>query len=226
MLALKAWRDLAHLRGQSLAIALVIASGVAMLVMAQSTYHSLEGTRARFYADYAFADVWAGAKRAPEALAARLADIPGVQTVETRVAAPATLVLADFADPVRAQVLSLPEDGRAPQLNRLHLRRGRLPLAQGRDEAVVSEAFAEAHGLQPGDALEATLYGRRQRLRLVGIALSQFAPPAPSLFADAREQKGREVAGTLDRLKQRFGAHAVTRAALLPRPPPEPRAGG
>ena len=73
MLALKAWRDLAHLRGQSLAIALVIASGVAMLVMAQSTYHSLEGTRARFYADYAFADVWAGAKRAPEALAARLA---------------------------------------------------------------------------------------------------------------------------------------------------------
>ncbi len=98
MLALKAWRDLAHLRGQSLAIALVIASGVAMLVMAQSTYHSLEGTRARFYADYAFADVWAGAKRAPEALAARLADIPGVQTVETRVAAPATLVLADFAD--------------------------------------------------------------------------------------------------------------------------------
>jgi len=189
MLALKAWRDLAHLRGQSLAIALVIASGVAMLVMAQSTYHSLEGTRARFYADYAFADVWAGAKRAPEALAARLADIPGVQTVETRVAAPATLVLADFADPVRAQVLSLPEDGRAPQLNRLHLRRGRLPLAQSRDEAVVSEAFAEAHGLQPGDTLDATLYGRRQRLRLVGIALSpefvyQIQPGA--VFPDFR----------------------------------------
>lgn len=189
MLALKAVRDLLHLRGQSLAISLVIASGVAMLVMAQSTYTSLEGTRARFYADYAFADVWANAKRVPEIVAQRIADIDGVQGVETRVVAPATLALAGFADPVRAQVLSLPEDGSTPLLNRLHLRQGRLPLSEARDEAVVSEAFAQAHGLAPGDTLDATLYGKRQRLRLVGIALSpefvyQIQPGA--VFPDFR----------------------------------------
>ena len=70
----KAVRDLWHLRGQALAIAFVIAGGIATLVMAQSTYQSLEGTRARFYGDYALADVWASAKRAPDPLAERIAD--------------------------------------------------------------------------------------------------------------------------------------------------------
>ena len=168
----KAARDLWHLRGQALAIAFVIAGGIATLVMAQSTYQSLEGTRARFYADYALADVWASAKRAPNTLAARLAAIPGVQTVETRLAAAATLSVAGFAEPVRAQVLSLPKFGGQPLLNRLYLRSGRLPDPEAARETLVSEAFAAAHGLRPGDRLVATIYGHRQELDIVGIAIS------------------------------------------------------
>src|SRR5687767_11020962 len=109
----KAFRDLWHLRGQALAIALVIAAGIANLVMATSTLESLLLTRDRFYADYGFADVWAGAKRAPEGLAARIAALDGVQTVETRIVAPANLSLEGFADPVKALVLSLPASGEA-----------------------------------------------------------------------------------------------------------------
>ncbi|HSE12518.1 MAG TPA: ABC transporter permease, partial [Rudaea sp.] len=168
----KALRDLRHLRGQALAIAFVIAGGIATLVMSQSTYQSLEGTRARFYGDYALADVWASAKRAPNPLAERIAAIPGVQAVQTRLMASATLAVANFDEPVRAQVLSLPKYGGQPLLNKLYLRSGRLPDPEAMRETLVSEAFAEAHRLRPGDHLEATIYGHRQRLDIVGVAIS------------------------------------------------------
>ncbi len=172
MLQRKAVRDLWHLRSQALAIALVIAGGIATLVMSQSTYQSLQGTRARFYADYALADVWASAKRAPNTLAARIAAIPGVQTVETRLVAAATLDVAGFDEPVRAQVLSLPKIGGQPLLNKLYLRSGRLPSPDAPRETLVSEAFAQAHGLRPGDDLDATIYGHHQTLRICGVAMS------------------------------------------------------
>lgn len=45
----KALRDLWLMRGQALAIALVIASGIAMLVMSQATLDSLRNTSATLY---------------------------------------------------------------------------------------------------------------------------------------------------------------------------------
>ena len=47
----KALRDLWLMRGQAVAIALVIASGIAMLVMSQATLESLRQKRAKLYAD-------------------------------------------------------------------------------------------------------------------------------------------------------------------------------
>ncbi|MDP1697052.1 MAG: ABC transporter permease [Erythrobacter sp.] len=167
----KAIGDLWHLRGQGIAIALVIAAGIANLVMAHSTYASLQGTRERFYRDYAMADVWAGCKRAPEALLARIAQIPGVAHAQSRLIALGNLSVPGFHDPVKAQVLSLPATGE-PRLNRLYLRAGRLPSAEHPDEAVLSESFASAHGLILGDRIRATLNGRSQWFRVVGVALS------------------------------------------------------
>ena len=37
---------------------------------------------------------------------------------------------------------------------------------------ILSEGFADTHGLDPGDRLVAILNGRRQELRIVGVALS------------------------------------------------------
>lgn len=44
------------------------------------------------------------------------------------------------------------------------------PFAQG--EVLVSDAFAQAHKLVPGDRLRATVYGRSQWFTIVGIAVS------------------------------------------------------
>jgi putative ABC transport system permease protein len=167
----KLLRDLWRLRGQVLAIALVMASGVGVLVMSLTTVEALGETALAYYERYRFADVFARVERAPEHLADRLRAIPGVQAVETRVVHTAMLDIHGFEEPVIGQLVSLPERSE-PRLNRLALRAGRLPAPGRPDEVVLSEPFAQAHGLVPGDQLRAVVNGRWRELVVVGLALS------------------------------------------------------
>lgn len=167
----KILRDLGHLKGQAAAIALVIASGVMTLVIAVTSLDALTITKERFYSEYQFADVFAEITRAPESAVERFRDAPGINQIETRVQAPVRLEVASFDDPIRGTMLSLP-DGGEPLLNRLYLREGRLPEPGREREVVVSEAFAEAHGLGSGDTLRAIIDGRLTDLQISGIALS------------------------------------------------------
>jgi putative ABC transport system permease protein len=182
----KLLRDLRELRGMVLAIALVQIGGIATFVMSLSTYDSLLLTQENYYREQRFADVFAVLKRAPEQVARRIRDIPGVERVQTRVVAAARVTVPDFAEPVTATLVSIPDTGPI-LLNGLHLRRGRLPEPYRDDEVVVDDTFATAHGLQPGDRLTATIHGRRERLTIVGIALSPeyIYPIAPgAVFPD------------------------------------------
>ena len=167
----KLWRDLWRMKGQALAIALVVMCGVGTYIMFLSTLQALRQTQEIYYRAYRFADVFASLQRAPEALRQRIAAIPGVEQVETRVAAQVRLDMPNFPEPVAGAVMSLPDSG-PPRLNGLHLRSGRLPAPGRGDEVVVSTAFAKAHQLKLGDSFHAILKGRRQALTLVGTALS------------------------------------------------------
>ena len=167
----KLLRDLWHVRGLIIAVALVISAGIATFVMSLSTLRALEETRDVYYERYRFADVFAFARRAPERLVPRLADIPGVKAVDTRIVRDVTLDVAGFGEPVIGRLISIPESGRIG-LNDILIRQGR-SVAQGRpDEAVISEAFAEAHRLRPGDRFHATINGKKRHLDIVGVALS------------------------------------------------------
>jgi len=182
----KLWRELWAMRMQALAIAMVIVSGVSIFIMSLSTLDSLYETRESYYRDHHFAHVFASLKRAPLSVKQHIEEIPGVDKVETRVVAYVNLDVADFTDPVSGHIVSLPDNSRG-LLNQIYLRNGRL-FEPGRDnEIVLSEAFSNAHGLQPGDTLGATINGRRKSLTIVGIALSpeyiyQIAPGA--MFPD------------------------------------------
>ncbi len=176
----KLQRELWQMRAQAMAIALVIASGIATYVMSLSTLDSLLLTRDTYYRDYRFAEVFASLKRAPDSLASRIGEIPGVARMETRVVASVSLDVAGFTDPVSGLLISVP-DFREPLLNQLYLGQGRMVRPERDDEAVVHEAFAQAHGLEIGDTLQAVINGRRKQLRIVGVALSpeyiyQLAP--------------------------------------------------
>jgi putative ABC transport system permease protein len=170
-LDLKLIRDMGKMKGQIFAVGLVMACGLAMMIMSRSLILSLESTRDAYYTKYRFADIFCDLKRAPNALRARLAQIEGVAAVESRVKGKTTLDLPGLSEPADGIIHSIPED-RQQQLHLLYIRSGRLPELGSHNEVIVGEAFANAHGFQPGDQIDATIYGARQRLKIVGIALS------------------------------------------------------
>jgi putative ABC transport system permease protein len=192
-------RDLWSMRGPLAAIVAVMSCGVATFVMSLSMIHSLRSTLEDFYADGRFGQVFAQLERAPLTLVDRIAAVPGVATVEGRISEGVILRVPDFEEPVTARVVSLSDDPDGG-LNRVHLRTGRVPersprgrarggrVADADDiaapaeppvtdagralEVLVNDAFAVAHGLTPGDTMEAILDGRLQTVRIVGTALS------------------------------------------------------
>ncbi|MEO0490831.1 MAG: ABC transporter permease, partial [Cyanobacteria bacterium J06659_2] len=165
----KLFRDLLHMRGQVLAIVLIVACGIASLVTMMSTYSSLKLTQTTYYDQYRFADVFVQLKRAPDSLISRFEAIPGVGTVRSRVVKDVTLSVEGLAAPATGRLISIPEQP-TPMLNDLFIRTGRYP-EQG-DEVLASEAFAKANHFEINDTVGAIINGRWQTLRIVGTALS------------------------------------------------------
>jgi putative ABC transport system permease protein len=167
----KLFRDLGRMKGQMVAVSLVMACGLAMMIMTRSLIFTLESTREAYYQRNRMADVFATLKRAPLSMADRIAELPGVAAVETRVVVDVTLDLPGVLEPATGHIVSIPED--KPQvLNQLFLRNGRLPRADERRGVVVGEAFAKANALQPGDSIAAIINGHRDTLFITGIGLS------------------------------------------------------
>ena len=167
----KVIRDLRAIWAQALAIALVLACGGMVLVLAHSTERALSETRAAYYDRNRFANVFATATRAPQALLAEIAAIPGVAVAEGRVGFHLLLDLEGMVEPAVARVISLPL-ARPPRLNVPILRAGRLPDPARPDEVALSEPFALVHGLLPGTRFVALLNGARRELQVVGHVLS------------------------------------------------------
>lgn len=185
----KLLRDLWHMRSQALAIALVVAAGVAMYVTYLSNFDSLRRTLETYYERQRFADVFVSLKRAPDRLKARLESLPGVDVVDPRVVVGVTLDIAGLNEPAAGLLVSIPGDGR-PRLNDVYLRAGRWPEPGRPDEVLASEAFCTAHGFKPGAEVAAVINGRRRHLRIVGIALSPeyvyLIPPGEMIPDDRR----------------------------------------
>ena len=170
-LDIKLFRDLRRLWPLVLAVALVIAGGVATLLMSVGSYRSLEETRTAYYERYRFADIFATVSRAPKTLVDQIAEISGVAAVDARIAKLALLDIPSFSEPATGQFISIPETG-GPALNQLHIRLGRMPEPGRAEEVVINESFANAHAFTPGARFSAILNGRKRQLVVVGIALS------------------------------------------------------
>lgn len=215
----KLLRDLRHLWGQSLAIALVVACGIAIFVAMQTNYESLQLSQTTYYDQYRFAQVFGQLKRAPESLVTQIRDIPRVAQVQTRVVVDVILDVPNRPEPVTGRLISIPDEP-VPMLNDLYLRQGRYIEPRVGDEVLVSEAFAEANGLHLGDRLGAVINGRWQSLQIVGIALSPeyvYEIRSSDIFPDNQRfgvlWMGREALGTAFNMDGAFNDVSLT---LLP----------
>jgi len=167
----KLLRDLWRIRGQVVAISLVIGAGIAMFLLLLSAFASLDLTQREYYQRERFGHVFASLTRAPQWVAEDISSIPGVTQVQTRVVADVTLDVPGLDEPATGHFVSVPEGAR-PAVNDLALSRGRWVSRDRPDDVIVNRTFADANHLDLGDAFSAVLNGRRRRLRIVGIALS------------------------------------------------------
>ncbi len=167
----KLFRDLLHLRGQVIAVALVVACGIAMLVTMWSAYQMLLRSQQSYYSSHRFADVFAHARRAPASLETDIRKISGVAAVRSRIVVDVTLDIPGLDEPATGRLSSIPEH-RRPMMNDILLREGRWIDPDRDDEVIVSEIFAKANELEIGSTLGAVINGTWRDLRVAGIGLS------------------------------------------------------
>jgi len=170
-LDLKLIRDLWRMRGQAVAIAIVLAAASATFILSMGVHRSLFETREVYYSQNNFGDVFASMTRAPRSIVARVAEIEGVQRAEGSIVQYAILDYPDRVEAVRALLQSFDEYGRN-RLNLVTLKSGRMPAPGQPGEVVVDEAFALANNVRLGDEVDAIIYGRKQRLEIVGVGLA------------------------------------------------------
>ncbi len=211
----KLLRDLRLLWSQVLTLALVVGAAVAGFITTYSAYDSLDWSRQRYYEDANFADVFADLRRAPEPVAARLRELPGVSQVETAITQQVQITIPGVDDPLTGRINGI-DWRRLPQVNRLYLRSGRMIAGRnGRQlEALVSEAFAIARQLRAGDTVLALLNGKREQLLIVGIALTPDtifagATGAPDLKGFGVFWVDREALGSAYEMQGAFNHVAV-----------------
>lgn len=171
MLDRKVLRDLAALRLQALAIALVIAAGVSVQLLSSGLMTSLSETRTAYYDQQKMADIWAPVVRAPLGVLSDLRTIDGLLAAEVRLRFPARLDVAGAGGLLPAEVISLPEAGEAA-VNRTYLASGRMPSPGRADEALLLKRFAEANGISVGDEIAIILRGRKVTVSISGLATS------------------------------------------------------
>lgn len=168
----KLGRDLRGTLGTLLTVVAIIAVGTGSYIGMRSAQRILLTSQAAYYREYRFADFWIDVKKAPQGAVERVAELPGIATLETRVVFDVILDLPDRIRPIGGRLISTPACGFDKGLNGICLIRGS-GFSDDRDEEVIlSEAFAKAHGLEPGDRIQLILNRKLESFVIVGTAIS------------------------------------------------------
>jgi len=163
-------RDVWRTRAQVASIAMVLAGGVLCVMSIRGASSSLMRARDAYYAKARFADVFVTLTRAPDEMAARLAAVPGVARVATRVVKDVRLDVPGLDRPATGRLIALPARGDVTErINRVAVIRGRAVAPESDDEVLASGRFMEANRLAVGDTLSAVINERRARLTIVGV---------------------------------------------------------
>lgn len=167
----KLLRDLYAARGLLVAVILIMGLGVSAYVANLSLYYNLELSRRSYYAECRMADFWIDIQRFPQTDLERLAQVRGVSELRTRIVRPVTVDLEGVAKPLSGTIISMPANPQ-PIINNLVLRQGGYFTNLRREEVIISDGFARARNIRPGDRIYVLLNDRRQELVVVGTAIS------------------------------------------------------
>ena len=185
----KLFRDLWRLRWQLAAIAVLIACGVSVAVMAFSTQKALILAQRSYYRQTHFGSVFASATRAPLDLVDDISRIEGVLAVDARATKAGLMDVPGLIRPATVRLIALPDDDRRA-LNRIYIVAGRLPDPNRADEAVALKTFLDAAHIALGERMSLTIEGKRLTFAIVGAALSPeyvYVPGSSPMPDDAHQ---------------------------------------
>ncbi len=187
----KLLRDLESSKGMLFAVTAIIAVGIGCLVGMLATYNNLENSLTSYYARCRMADFWVDLKKAPVVEVERvLSGIPGISEARERISFPVVVDLDGVDRPISGLAVSLP-DSPEPVIDNIVLRSGSYFTSAGRNEAIVSEKFAAARSILPGDTIKLVLNGQKKKVYVVGTAISSehvyIAPPGNPFLSDPGE---------------------------------------
>jgi putative ABC transport system permease protein len=214
----KLLRDFWRLKWQLAAIALLIACGVSVAVMAFSTQKALVDAQREYYQQTRFGDLFATATRAPLALVEDLSRIDGVVAVDARAMKAGLMDVSGLLRPATVRLISLPDDDRRA-LNRIVIVAGRLPDANRSDEAVALQTFLDAAHVSLGERLSMVIEGRRLAFTIIGAALSPeyvYVPGSSPMPDDAHEGVLWAPRAAVERPTGLGGAFSTVSLALAP----------
>jgi putative ABC transport system permease protein len=208
-------RDLWHHKLTLAAVASIVALGVACLVGMGATYINITAAIDDYYADCRMADVWVDLRKAPVSRVKALRDLPGVTGLRDRIASEVRIDLPERDVPASGRVLSLPDTPR-PVLNDIVLLSGTRFTPDEPEQVIISDDFAAANGLRPGNSLKVVLNGQFRELTIVGTAISSefvYLTPPGSIAPDP------EIYGALwikrSFAEEVFGYEGACNSALL-----------
>ncbi len=171
-------RDMAHRRGQIIAVAITVMLGVTLYVASYNSYLGLNGSYQRTYDELNFADVWITGGDTSTILAS-IGQLDGVRT-ETRLQGQAPLRTGG-RHKLTGRLVSLPQGGQ-PAINRLQVIEGRLPGPADDQLTMAMERHGADHfHLKPGDTIEVFATGAWAP---VSISAPVFSPEYLWLAAD------------------------------------------
>lgn len=153
------------------AVSAIIAVGIGSYISMMSAYRNLENTMHYYYGVCRLADFWIDLKKAPHQEVTRLTTIPGIMEIRPRIQFRVMLNFPKSNKPIGALLLSLP-DRATPAINNIILKKGTYFTPGRSNEVIISEKFATARGLSPGDSISAILNNQIEKLYIVGTAIS------------------------------------------------------
>lgn len=187
----KLFRTIREGWGQSIAVVLVVGSGIANYICLNSAYLDLSRTRDEYYVQERLADIELLLERAPAASTYRMEELPGVREIRGRIVGEANIDVPGLDEPRTGRIVSMPTTD-TPVLNDIVIRSGKYFDEGAQDQVILSEKFAQSNHLAVGDRLDITVKSKRYSLRVVGTAIApefvylirnvQELIPAPERF--------------------------------------------
>lgn len=162
------FRSLMKIRGRMLALALIIAAGVGIFFGVNLALSNIDSTQRTLLDQMGVAEFEVQLLPEDDQNLPDLSNIPGVETLETRLIFPGHVELAD-GQPLN--VLLIFQDRPQPRLNRLQVQQGRL-FTPGAGEVVIDRSLAQYHHYAVGDRIQVKVGNKVTDRLIVGIVMS------------------------------------------------------